>query len=71
MPPSAWWPPRTRIPWGSLSGKGEEEHHLRVTWEETGEVGCDLLKGSDPRVVELGTERWTPGSRAPGEAHVS
>lgn len=49
---------------GSLSGKGRGEHYpMEMIWEETGEG--DLVKGTDPRVVGLGTEPWKPGFLGP------
>lgn len=66
-----------RHSWGPLSGKWEEEHsfpftpHIKVTWWKMGEGVGDLLKGTGPCSVDLGTELWNSGSLTPREVHVA
>lgn len=70
LPHGSWC---CRHSWGPLSGKWEEEHSppIKVTWGKTGESVGDLLKGTGPSVVDLGTELWNSGSLTPREVLVA
>lgn len=44
---------------------------IKVTWGKTGESVGDLLKGTGPSAVDLGTELWNSGSLTPREVLVA
>lgn len=57
--------------WWEMGGKASPCQGYMVEGGEMREGVGDLLKGTDPSAVDLGTELWNPGSLIPGVVHVA